>query len=216
MAQGKVDTIPRLQETKETLHRGFGSSSLSLGLASTGLFLLPPIQYASIPALIYMGAPSARHAYDILYEQGRPSRALVETAVLAICLGGGFYLVGSLGFWLYYLGQLAQHKRKITKKESSVDSFIPRLAHLRDGAKAVVVPIETLQRGDEVLVKTSEVIPADGIICDGAAWIQSGSSTDNLFYQLKQIGDQVMAMDIVIAGHFSLRVQKPPCAQQVT
>lgn len=200
--------IPRTEETKEELHRGFNSSSISLGLASTGLLFFPPLQYASIPALIYMGAPSARRAYDLLYERGQPSRALAETAALAICLGGGWYLIGSLGFWLYYVGQIAYFNRTLAQTGSPTRWPIPHSARLLNDQEEVLVASATLQPGDKVCVETSDIVPIDGVVDDGVAWVQPAGSTDVAAYCLKRVGDRVMATDIVIVGRLALRVQK--------
>ncbi|MCB0185211.1 MAG: hypothetical protein KDE31_13145, partial [Caldilineaceae bacterium] len=155
--------IPRTKETKEALQRGFTSSSLSLGLASTGLLFFPPLHYASVPALIYMGAPAARQAYDMLSERRRPSRALAETAVLAICLGGGWYLAGSLGFWLYYLARMTQLNRTLIQTTQSTTSVIPHMACLTRETEEVMVPTATLRQGDRIRVGTSEFVPVDGV-----------------------------------------------------
>ncbi|MEZ4663361.1 MAG: hypothetical protein R2911_37940 [Caldilineaceae bacterium] len=200
------DPIPRTQEEREVLQHGVRTSSISLGLASAGLFF-SPIQYASIPVLIYMGAPSARHAYDMLHEQGRPSRVLAETAVLAICLGGGWYLAGSLGFWLYYLGRLNRCNRNAARFSRAIQAA-PQSARLRQDDQETVVPAHTLQKGAQVLVGTSEIVPVDGMIVEGAAWVQPGGSHNIAECRLLRVGDRVMASDLVIAGQLSLRVQR--------
>ncbi|MEZ4706675.1 MAG: hypothetical protein R3A44_05700 [Caldilineaceae bacterium] len=202
-----IDPIPRVQEERELLQHGVRTSSLSLGLASAGLFFFAPLQYATIPVLIYMGAPSARHAYDMLHEQGRPSRALAETAVLAICLGGGWYLVGSLGFWLYFLGRLNRHNRGAARLPHSVQ-LRPSSARRLNGDAETVAPTHALQQGDQVLVGTSETVPVDGVIVEGVAWIQPSGCSDVAGCRLLRAGDRVMAADLVIAGQLSVRVQQ--------
>lgn len=202
------NVIPRTVEMKKELQRGFNSSSVSLGLASTGLLFFAPLQYATIPALIYMGTPSARRAYELLYQQGRPSRALVETAVLAVCLGGGWYLAGSLGFWLYYLRRIAQHNDRSTSKECTESWALPHSVRLVKGVEERLVPIDTLRFGDQVLVETSEVVPVDGVIVHGAAWVQPAGAMGASTYCLKRAGERVIAADVVIAGRITLRVQK--------
>ncbi|HRW04911.1 MAG TPA: hypothetical protein P5121_07445 [Caldilineaceae bacterium] len=200
--------IPRTQETKEALQRGFSSSSISLGLASTGLLFFPPLQYASVPALIYMGAPAARQAYDMLNERRRPSRALAETAVLAICLGGGWYLAGSLGFWLYYLARMTQLNRTRIQTTQSKTSVIPHTACLSRDEEEAMVPTATLRQGDLIRVGTSEFVPVDGVIVEGVAWVQPQSTTDTGACRLMRSGDRVMAADLIIAGRLALCVQK--------
>ena len=199
-----VEQIPHTQEEREALQHGIYTSSISLGLASAGLFFFPPLHYASIPILIYMGVPSARQAYDVLYEQGRPSRALAETAALAICLGGGWYLAGSLGFCCYYLGRLNRFNHSLAQRLQSMPRSLPPSARLFNGTKEVMVPTDTVQGGDEVLVETSEIIPVDGVILEGVAWIQPSGSKDASSCRLMRIGDRVLATDLVIAGRLSL------------
>ncbi|MCB0095571.1 MAG: hypothetical protein KDE46_07610 [Caldilineaceae bacterium] len=204
----EVEQIPRTEEERETLQQGIYTSSVSLGLASAGLFFFPPLHYASIPILIYMGTPSARHAYDVLYEQGRPSRALAETAALAICLGGGWYLAGSLGFWCYYLGRLNRFNRGVAQRLQSMPRRLPPATRLFNGTKEVVVPTDTVQSGDEVRVETSEIIPVDGVILEGVAWIQPSGSKDASSCRMVRTGDKVLATDLVIAGRLTLRAHR--------
>lgn len=201
--------IQRTQEREAALQRAIYSSSIALGLASTALVFFPTLQYASVPALIYMGAPSARAALDRLQETGRPSRALAETAVLAVCLGGGWYWGGSLGFWLYYLNCMQRHQRNLACRLRPIQLAIPEFARLQHGETETVVPIAILRHGDAVRVGTSEIVPTDGVILEGAAWIQPHGTTDWAAYRTISAGDRVMASDVVIAGSISLSVTSP-------
>lgn len=203
----QIDLIPRTQEVAQELTHGINTSSVSLGLASTSL-LFPPMQYASVPVLIYMGAPSARSAYDQLMETGKPSRALLETTALAICLGGGWYLIGSVGFWLYYMGRLVQHKRALSKRRNASPWALPLCTRLLRNTEAVITPTALVQSGDDVLVCTSEVVPVDGIVTKGIAWVQPSGTTNISAFCLKRVGDRVAAMDVIIAGELTLHVQK--------
>lgn len=197
------DLIPRTEEMRATLQRGFNTSSISLGLAS-GSLLIPAMQFTAVPVLIYMGVPSAQQAFERLRAEGRPSRALVETAVLAICLGGGWYLLGSLGFWCYYTGRIAYHRRDMITYYNAWTQ--PQTARRVEDAEEITVSVETLQTGDKIFVETSDVVPVDSLIIEGVALVQPTGSNDDTHHCLKRVGDRVMASDIIIAGRLSLHV----------
>lgn len=205
----EIDLLPRTEETKAELQRGLAASSISLGIASTSLLFFPPLRFATVPILLYMGAPSAQRASTLLYQEGRPSMALAETTALAICLGGSWYLLGSMGFGLYYLGRLARHNRSVVQKLNGITAPPQNARRIDDVNGAdVMVPTAILDVGDEVVVRTSEVVPVSGIVTDGTAWIKPVGSTDAATYCLKRTGDRVCATDIILVGQLSLRVQK--------
>ena len=190
------------------IQHGIRTSTISAGVASAGLLFFPPLQYASIPILVYMGVPAAQGAYAELHDNGRLSAELAETLVLTICLASGFYLVSSLGFGLYYIGRAVHHNRNLAKELSTNSWPVPYVARLIKEAKEVIVPTKTLQQSDQVLVKTSEMVPADGVVVNGAAWLRPRGSAADLSSQLKREGDPVLAADIVMAGRLNICVRK--------
>ena len=202
----QVELVVQTSATKDALHYGLRTSSISLGLAATGLLFFAPLRYASIPMLIYMGVPPAQDAYEVLLVEGRPSTALAETVVLGVCLAGGFYFIGSLGFGLYYLGRTLYHNwLQVIKSDQDVWQS-PQLACLYKDAQEVVVPTATLQRGDQIIVHSSEMVPADGTIIEGAAWLKSAALMHDDLEVLKRVGDRVSTADIVVVGQLCIRV----------
>ena len=202
----QVELVAQTSATKEALHYGLRTSSISLGLAASGLLFFAPLQYASIPTLIYMGIPPAQDAYEVLLVEGRASMALAETVVLGLCLAGGFYFIGSLGFGLYYLGRTLYHNRLPAIKSDQDVWQSPQLACLRKDAQEVVVPATTLQRGDQIIVHSSEMVPADGTIIEGSAWLTSAALMNGDSEILKGIGDRVSTADIVVVGQLCIKV----------
>ncbi|MBP7961851.1 MAG: hypothetical protein KBG20_00255 [Caldilineaceae bacterium] len=186
-------------------NRGLRTSSFSLGMAALGHFVFPPLAYASIPALIYMGVPSAQTAYAVLRHERRGSVALAETAALGVCLASGAYLAGSLGFCLYYLGRSVLPARPPARETAR---SLPITAHLcQDGVQLDVVAA-SLRQGDLVMVPTSEIIPADGLIVEGVAWIKSPLCAGDGVELRKGPGDSVCTGDLVMIGSVRLRVRR--------
>lgn len=189
------------------LRRGVQAASVSLGLAATGL-LFPPLHLAAVPTLIYMGIPSAQQAYSQLRHDHRAGRALAETAALAGCLAGGFYLVGSLGFSLYYLGRSTlHHRRGAGQPQPHVGWQRPQTVTVRQASGDVTLLWHELQLGDCVHLRSGDVVPVDGFIVDGSGLVKPSGLADAA-EQMKQPGDCVAAMDVVTLGAICIKVQR--------
>ncbi len=194
-------------ETHPALHFGLRTSTLSLGLASTGLLFFPPLRYASVPVLLYMGAPSAQDAYEILAEEGRLGKAFAETVALAVCLASGFYLAGSLGFTLYYWGQTVHQKEQWYNHTKKRRHSLPRTAQLLCADGDTTVAVSDLQIGDVIVIHSGEIAPSNGLITEGMAWLKSPVLMSTASETFKQTGDMVAATDIVLVGRICVQVR---------
>lgn len=182
------------------------TSSISLGITTVGLIFFKPLRYASIPTLIYMGIPSAQDAYDHLHDAKRVNIALAETIILAVCLASGYYWIGSLGFFVYYLSLSIYHKQQPEALPNQANWQLPQTTCLLKGTEEIKVSTTTLQCGDRVLVQTSEMIPTDGVIMQGSAWLKSPVLGQTMPEVYKCIGDRVAAADVVLVGRICVQV----------
>lgn len=178
---------------------------LALAVTTTGRLLYPPLQLAGVPVLVYMGVPAAQQAYDQLIEEGRPGRALVETAVLVVCLAGGYFWVGSLCFSLYHTGRQLWVGQPLNADVHPVPGLAPATTHLRKAGIICTVPTATLQPGDQVILRSGELAPTDGLITEGVAWLrpQALAAANAL---RKGVGDRITAADLVVVGEIGVRV----------
>lgn len=193
-----------LHKDDATVAYGLRASLLALGVTTAGKFFFPPLQVAGVPLLLIMGIPSAQAAYDQLWVDGRPNRVLAETVALAVCLAGGYYWVGALGFWLYHGG-----RSLLTAQQGEVDQppaglMLPTAQLWKDGT-AHTVALDTLQPGDQVLLQSGEMVPMDGLIIEGLGWLRPAALPTTAGLQ-KGVGDQVAATDIVLVGRLCVRV----------
>jgi cation transport ATPase len=205
--------MPSARGVPDELRYGLHTSSISLALATTGLLVFDPLRYASVATLLYMGIPPAQDAYVQLKEESRASLALVETVALAVCLASGYYWVGSLGFWAYYLGRTLVHNRSLDSQQELNESGgeqwpAPHMACLLHQEGEIEVPTASLQRGDRIIVRTSGRVPVDGRIFEGSAWIRPGALGDQTAETYKSNGDSVSATDLVLIGRICVLVQR--------
>ena len=199
-------TPEQTADIRATIRYGLHTSTLALGVTTVGRIFFPPLQVAGLPLLVYMGVPAAQQAYGPLRDEGRPSRALAETVVLAVCLASGSYWVGSLGFWLYY-GSRALLAEKQQGEEIQHPAWLaPTTAHLWKDGVACAVPTATLEPGDQVFLHSGEMAPVDGLITEGAAWLRHQALSSTACGLHKGVGDRVTAADIVLVGQICVRV----------
>ena len=189
------------------IRHGLRASSISLGVATTGLLIFPPLHHAALPVLIYMGIPPAQDAYHQLRSDGRAGTSLAETAILTVFLAGGYVWIGSLGFSLYFLGRALHHKRVSPSLSDRFAWQTPKTARLSNDSSEIHVPVETLQRGDRIVVETGEIVPVDGLIVEGTATTKPAALTRESASTHKMKGDTLSASEIILVGRVQMRVQ---------
>ncbi len=87
--------------------------------------------------------------------------------------------------------------------------LMPAEAHrLRADETTEEVPLSELQPGDKVLVKSSEKIPADGLVIDGNSSVNESMLTGESQLVQKVKGDEVIAGSINSLGSLTIEVQK--------
>ncbi|MEZ4868132.1 MAG: hypothetical protein R3C14_42790 [Caldilineaceae bacterium] len=207
-AQPAPSSTWNVQEARQLDQHGLVTAALSLGATTAGVIFFAPLHYASVPLLVYLGIPPTQEAYATLRYEGRPSPALVETMALAVCLAGGYYLVGSLGFSLYYLGRTVLHRRQAAHL---ADSWaLPQSVRLQRDGEELWAPMHSVQLGDLVIVRHSEMTPVAGVIREGAALLKARHHLQPFVESIKRVGDMVTATEIVQAGQIIIEVQALP------
>jgi Cu2+-exporting ATPase len=93
-------------------------------------------------------------------------------------------------------------------------SLLPPVAHrVRDG-EVEDVPVEFLRRGDMVLVRPGEQVPADGVVLEGASHVNEAFLTGESRPVLKEMGSEVVAGSV--NGEGALRVRVLRTGEQTT
>jgi Cd2+/Zn2+-exporting ATPase len=90
----------------------------------------------------------------------------------------------------------------------------PQQALVRRGDAEIVVPVEALRLGDQVLVKPGERLPADGKVIKGDSSIDQSPITGESLPVEKTVGSEVFAGTINQQGYLEVEVTK--LAQETT
>ncbi|MDR0676796.1 MAG: heavy metal translocating P-type ATPase [Elusimicrobiota bacterium] len=105
-----------------------------------------------------------------------------------------------------YLELLAKHKTSaaITKL---MDLSPKKAIILKDGLEKEI-PIEEVNVGDTLIVKSGQSIPTDGIISEGSGCIDEAALTGESMPTWKTINDKVIGATINKAGYFKMKALK--------
>ena len=100
-------------------------------------------------------------------------------------------------------------KQKASDFLKELMQLAPQNANLFDENHQIkIVPVKNLQLKDNVLIKTGEKIPVDGLIIKGNADIDTAMITGESLPVFKQIGDEVLAGTLNTNGVITIKVTK--------
>ncbi|MDO4615636.1 MAG: heavy metal translocating P-type ATPase [Lachnospiraceae bacterium] len=134
---------------------------------------------------------------------------LDATAITVAMLTGDSATAGSIMFMLD-LGELLEdwtHKK-------SVDDLAQRMylnvdkAWVRVNDTEVLMPVNEIHKGAEIVVRTGNMIPLDGIVVSGEATVNQASLTGEAMPVFKRQGATAYAGTVVEDGECSIRVTK--------
>lgn len=192
---------------------------LGIGLTFQGstwvLLLLSTFIY------LYGGWPFLK---GMVEEFGKKTPGMMTLVALAISVAF-FYstavvfgLTGKLFFWetatlidLMLLGHWIEMRSVMgaSRALEELARLMPAEAHrLRADGTTEEVPLAELKPGDKVLVKSSEKIPADGLVIDGNSSVNESMLTGESQPVQKGEGDEVIAGSINSLGSLTIEVQK--------
>lgn len=202
---------PRVQPTAKP-QLAAAATALSGAVAA---LVYPPLRIVCGPAMLCLGAATAQRGYR-RWQQGEPVRAaVVEGAIVVICLAQGSFLVGALGFTCYYLGQVVFDTTR--PREQLPVGWQPPLWGWRQApAGEVRTPVHCLQVGDQLTVHAGEMAPVTGVIVQGMAWVRRPGAASTWPEEQGAVGVKVgighiiEAATIVLVGSIGVVVTATP------
>jgi Cu+-exporting ATPase len=224
----------RADEVREL--RGKLVLSAVAGVLAMGLGMLHPgsgdaVRYGLLALTLPVVGWAGRHFYTRAWSAFRHHGADMNT-LIAVGTGAAFlystaatlfddwlvargvqpYVYFEAVVWiigLVLLGNLLEARAK-----GRTSGAIRRLIRLRPATARVVregreeeVPLASLRRGEEVLVRPGETVPADGIILDGTSNVDESMLTGEPMPVAKRVGDRVIGATLNRNGAFRFRVE---------
>ena len=140
--------------------------------------------------------------------------AVAITVAYAYSSAVVFGLEGKMFFWelvtlidIMLVGHWIEMKSVLgaSKALELLVSMMPSEAHKVEGDKVIDIKLETLNKGDIILIKSGEKVPADGLIIEGHSYLNESMLTGESKPVKKEKDQQVIGGSI--NGNGSLRVK---------
>jgi len=175
----------------------------------------------ALPVVFYSAQPFFRNAWSSLKNRQLgmdvPVSLAIGGAFLASCWatlqGGGEVYFDSVCMFTFllllgrFLEMGARHKAARTS-EDLINLLPATAARISENGQEELIPVVRLKRGDTVLVRPGETIPADARIVSGVSSIDESMLTGESLPQTKQTDERVIGGTINIESPLTLRVEK--------
>jgi Cd2+/Zn2+-exporting ATPase len=168
------------RENRELL---FGISSglfLLLGWLAERLLSLPLAANMTLYGVAFVlgGYDPLRHGLHKLRERQFDTDMLMVVAALGSAALGQF-AEGALLLFLFSLGHALEERtlNRARRAIRSLGAMAPKTAITRRGAEEVIVPVDSLEVGETVIVREGERIPVDGEVLAGRSLVNQAQVT---------------------------------------
>ncbi|NGP46450.1 heavy metal translocating P-type ATPase [Bacillaceae bacterium SIJ1] len=164
--------------------------------------------------LIAYGFGGYEKAKEGLLDSWQEKRLNVELLMMFAAIAAailGFWMEGALLLLIFsFSGALERiADEKSSRSLTSLMASAPQTAWKKDNDQYVQVDAISLERGDTVLVKPGETIPADGRVTIGASAVDEASLTGESVPVSKMAGEHVLAGTLNTEGHLYIEVTAP-------
>lgn len=174
-------------------------------LRYTNKLLLPYPVRAAITAV-----KSVRYIWNGIrtLAKGKIEVAVLDgTAIGVSILRGDFNTAGSVMF-LLGIGEILEewtHKKSVDDLARSMSLQVDKV-WLKTGETEVLVNVDRIKNGDEIIVRMGTVIPFDSLVTEGDAMVNQSSLTGESAPVHKYPGTSVYAGTVVEEGYLALQV----------
>ena len=133
---------------------------------------------------------------DFWYSKGLEPHVYFEAATVII-----FFIL---------LGKLLEEKAKTGTTEAlkKLIGMQPKTVSVIRNGQIVQVPTKEIQKNEEIIIKSGERIPVDGILVSGSSFVDESLLTGEPIPSEKKEGDQVFAGTINQKGSFNFKAEK--------
>jgi len=146
-----------------------------------------------------------------LVVQHRAGVDLIALVAMAGALALGEYLAGAVIALMLSGGQALETaaSRRARRELTALLQRAPSFAHRRRGDAIEELPVNELEVGDVVVVRTGDVLPVDGVVVAGEAVIDESALTGESLPATRGVGEQVLSGTVNAGAPFDLRAMRP-------
>ncbi|MFG6115621.1 heavy metal translocating P-type ATPase [Halobacillus sp. MO56] len=187
-----------------------GSGGLLLVAVTAYLTGFHNLQQAALIAATFLaGVPISIKAFQALWAKAFSIELLVTIAVLGAMIIGEYVESAAVTF-LFLFGAYLE-ARTLEKTRSSLKELVamaPEEATILQAGNEITIPVEKVQQGDRIIIRSGGKVPVDGKIAAGKASLNEAAITGESVPASKQKNDQVFGSTIVDHGYMEVVAEK--------
>ena len=179
----------------------------SVSLATAGL-LFKPLSLVSAPIVLYIFYPSFQGAYQALREERKLTTEVMEATRISVCLIMGYDFAAALDAWLRVLTERVLDRTEEDFNRTLEQQFSDKRDMVRvfsDGVE-IEMPLKEVTVGEVIVINAGDLIPVDGTVLHGLAWIDQMSLTGDAAPVCKVSGDLVFGSTTVVSGQMHIKI----------
>ncbi|MCB1169168.1 MAG: cation-translocating P-type ATPase, partial [Leptospiraceae bacterium] len=199
-----------VSEEEKRTNRGIVVAGFTMGLATLGSYLFPPLLLPTIMGGIYLLVSLHRHSYHQLIDERKISLDQLGALYMTGMWLFGYYIFGSFACILYFTGVKIIHQMENRSRANLTNLFgqQPRFVwRLVDGVE-IETPFSEIQRDDIIVVNAGEPLPVDGVVIQGLGSVDQHLLTGESQPVEKEVGDAVFAATLLLSGRLQIRVEQ--------
>lgn len=201
-----LELVP--EETGRAMNRKYEEKLVMMVTRRVLKRLFLPVPIRTI-ITVFKSIPFIVTGLKALYEEGLTVSVLDAVAILASIVRGDFSTASSIIF-LLRTGELLEewtHKKSVGDLARSMSLKIDKV-WVQTPTGDVQVSIHQVNVGDHVIVRTSEMIPLDGVVVEGEMYVNQSTMTGESEPVIKNAGSYVYAGTVVDEGECVIEVKK--------
>lgn len=196
------------EHTSRALNREFEDKLFftAMGRAARTVFL--PVSVRNVLSVFY-AAKYIKHGLSCLLKGKIEVPVLDATAISVSLLRSDFKTASSIMFMLK-LGEILDdwtHRKSVDDLASTMSLGVDTV-WLKRGEQEISVPVNEVAEGDEIVVRTGNMIPLDGKVVSGEMTVNQASMTGESEAVPKKRGGMVYAGTVVEDGECVIAVEK--------
>lgn len=134
---------------------------------------------------------------------------LVTIAVVSAFIIGDYFEAAAVTY-LFTLGHVLE-KNSLEKTRGALKSLMdlrPKVGRKLTNNQEEIIPIDNLEIGDILLVKPGEMIPTDGMILEGAVYIDEQMMTGESMPVFKTVHQSIYGSTLLKSGYIKMHVTR--------
>ncbi len=141
---------------------------------------------------------------------GRIDVAVLDAVAIAVSVIRGDFSTASSVMFMLRIGEILEewtHKKSVNDLAKMMSLNVDKVWLAADGQE-VLVPLDQVRAGDEIVVRMGNMIPLDGIVAAGEMTVNQASITGESLPVSKRPGSYVYAGTVVEEGECRIKVDK--------